>query len=256
MDYSGYLSEILTYERVEVGETERSLLFKIMNTYESSAAYRIASYFKLRRQSTPYYNKMEYTIIKGLEKIKLIEEVQQESFLRESIYYKLTTYGLFYIFSNTLNYPPQLLTNYHDNIILKTLLFQYFEINTIKHCTARFYPMITQYLNDCCSTSVDRLDIIKSTSNVKYKERYIKALEYDLKSHAKVLGFKLAIMYNESNILMTNPDVENDNARVTLYELENKMKLLLSRDNNFMQLLQKVEREFGDGYKELMESKK
>jgi hypothetical protein len=34
------------------------------------------------------------------------------------------------------------------------------------------------------------------------------------------------------------------------------MKTLLSKDNKFMELLQLVEKEFGDGYKEFMELKK
>ena len=74
--------------------------------------------------------------------------------------------------------------------------------------------------------------------------------------HAKALGFKLALMYNESNMLMTNPESDKDNANVVLYELENAMKTLLSNDNKFMELLQLVEKEFGEGYKEFMELKK
>ena len=62
-------------------------------------------------------------------------------------------------------------------------------------------------------------------------------------------------MYNESNILTTNPDVINENAKVALYELESDMKILLSRDTRFMQFLQLVQKEFEDGYRELTKLK-
>jgi hypothetical protein len=58
-------------------------------------------------------------------------------------------------------------------------------------------------------------------------------------------------MYNESNILTTNPEVMDDNAKVALYELESSMKIRLSRDNRFMQFLQLIEKDYEDGYKEL-----
>ena len=81
-----------------------------------------------------------------------------------------------------------------------------------------------------------------------------KILESDLRWHAKVIAFKLAIMYSESNILlMVNPDdVANDSATVAMYELESTMKTILSKDNKFMQLLEIVYTDFGDGYKVLM----
>ena len=71
-----------------------------------------------------------------------------------------------------------------------------------------------------CNITLDKLEAIKSMTDTKDKERYIKGLQFDLESYAQVLGFKLAVMYNESNILTANPDVMNDNAKVALYELE------------------------------------
>ena len=88
-------------------------------------------------------------------------------------------------------------------------------------------------------------------------EKHAKILESDLQSHVKVIAFKLAIMYSESNILeVVNSDVAaDDNARVAMYELESTMKTILSKDNKFMQLLEIVYTDFGDGYKVLMKGK-
>ena len=251
MDYSKYMSEISTYQRIELEDTERSFLFKIINGQDS--AYKILSYFKLRRQTMSYKN-IQY-ILRRLQELYLIEEVRGK-FLRGTIYYRLTTLGLFHIFSKMASYPPELLIKYKDNIILKTLIYPYFEEETIKHCTARFYSAIIQYLRECCQTTLYSLDTIKSTSNTEDKEIQANQLEFDLGWHTKALGFKLAVIYNESNMLITNPDVSNDNARIALYELENGMKTLLSKDARFMSLILALKKEFEDGYKELINLKK
>jgi hypothetical protein len=255
LSYSQYLKEISQYERIEkLHDIERSSFFKIMN------AYQPGSYLKLRRHHESY-NKDELNAIKRLQELNLIKvQDKQKSFLSRKIFYVLTSPGLFYIFSNILNYPPQFLTRYQHDIILKTLLFQYFEIETIEGSTARFYSLITHYLQECCRTTLQRIDIVKkstSGSSTPMNVKYTKILESDLRWHAKIIAFKLAIMYSESNILqMVNPDdAANDSATVAMYELESTMKTILSKDNKFMQLLEIVYTDFGDGYKVLMKEK-
>jgi len=262
LNYSRYLAEISTYEGVEkLREIERSSFFKIMN------AYRPASYLRLRRHREPY-NKDEQDAIMRLREFNLVEEVRdkRKSFLGREIFYVLTTSGLFYIFSNLLGYPPQLLIRYQDNIILNTLLFPYFEVDTIERSTARFYSIITQYLQECCRATLHRIDTIKksttaNSTNMNLKngdrERHAKILESDLQFHAKLIAFRLGVMYSESNILLmvNSDDVDDDSARVAIYELESTMKTILSKDKKFMQLLKVVHAEFGYGYKELRELK-
>jgi hypothetical protein len=69
------------------------------------------------------------------------------------------------------------------------------------------------------------------------------------------LGFRLAVMYNESNILTTNVDILDDNAKVALYEVEDRMKKLLAYDTRFMKMVQSVREEFEAGYNELIKMK-
>ena len=247
VDYSIYVSEVSACKLIELSETERSFLFKIMSGHDSS--YKITSYIKSRRQPIAYKN--EYTTMKRLQELNLIEE--EGKFLGGAIYYKLTTCGLFYIFSNVATYSPRLLVKYQDSILLKTLLYPYFEIETIKSCTVRLYSAITHYLRTCCETTLYTLNIIKGTTRTEDFGRYSKVLESELEWCAKTLGFKMAIMYNESTILGTNPDVDNDNAKVAFYELESAMKTTLSKDDRFMRLLDLVQKEFGEGYKELID---
>ena len=233
-DYTTYLSEISGYKKLNLEESEKSLLFKIMNTYESSA-YKIASHLKIKRLSSQY--KSEFPVMKRLQEYKFIREVQQPSLLRDSIYYKLTTFGLFYIFSNTLNYSPQLLAYHQDSLILKALLFQYLQPNTIRQCTGRFYATITQYLNDCCKITINGLSKFKLLDNI---EQGLIQIEQDLKQEAKILVIKLTIMYNESNLLAGNPDITDENARLSLYELESNMKTILSKDSRFLEFLEMI----------------
>jgi hypothetical protein len=237
-NYSYYLSELRDYEKPQLGEVEKSLLFRVMNIAEPSG-YKLASYFKIKRQDAQH--KSELSITKRLQEVKLIKEVEEESFLRESKHFKLSSYGLFYIFSNTLNYSPQLLVNYQDDVVLKTLLFQYLQPGTIKRCTGRFYATITQYLNDSCATTINRLYNIKTSDS---QDLSYTIIEHDLKLQAKVLAIKLTIMYSESNLLSANADITDDSARISLYELESSMKSLLSKDNRFIGFLRNIHRGF------------
>ena len=253
MDYSGYMSELLTYKRIEkIDDTDKSFLFKIMNSNPSTS--KITSYLKLRRH--PKVDTSEYIVAKRLKEINFIEETHEGKSLHEADNCGLTSHGLLYILSSITNYPPKLLIKYKDNIVLQTLLYPYFEPDTIKNCTARLYYIITQYLRECCETSFKAIDVIRNISNTEENEIYTKQLEIDLQWHAKFLGFKIVIFYNESNILTANPDTVNDGAKVALYEVETSMKTVLSEDNKFIKLIGIVQKEFEDGFTEIIKSRR
>jgi hypothetical protein len=58
-------------------------------------------------------------------------------------------------------------------------------------------------------------------------------------------------MYNETNLLSINPNL-NDDIKVTLYEYENKMKIQLSKDLQFITLVKNLHKDFNEGYSELI----
>jgi hypothetical protein len=73
------------------------------------------------------------------------------------------------------------------------------------------------------------------------------ALGYELEELIKIFVVKLASMYSESNLLtISSALVENDSARVSLYELESSMKGLLASDRKFMHTLEKTKSEFDE----------
>ena len=84
VDYSAYFSAITKYQRVKLGETERSSLLRIRNAPESTS--KIASYFKLKRKAGTCFNDDHYASIKILQNIDLIEDAQGEKFLRGATY--------------------------------------------------------------------------------------------------------------------------------------------------------------------------
>jgi len=264
MDCSEYLEAIRTYKKVEkLGKTERSLFFKIMNDYDLTPKLPTYGNFGRRRQ---LMSADEQNSLKTLQELNLVEEAfnNKRSLQSKELNYRLSTLGLFYILSNMMNYPPQLLGRYQQDIMLQTLLFPYFEVSTIERATARFYSAITEYLRECSKASLRRVDAIeKATStgtamDVEDNKMFARLLGYDLREQVKVLAFKLSTMYSESNILMVVNSyfVANDSARVAFYELESKMKTTLSRDDKFIQLLGEIRLDFRSGYDFLMGSKK
>lgn len=243
MDYTELINATKDYKRTDLLSSERSLIYKIINS--EASIYRVASSkFRLRQQNSQEKN--EYTSIKKLISFRYIEEShEQKKLFGESMIYRFTTYGLLYIFSNSLIYPPQLLLNYSTNIILKTLVFQYFETKTIKQSTVRFYDTITEYLNEYVRLLIDQhIDLKSGTENYDQK---MKSVGIEFEGLVRVLAVKLALMYSESNLLsVSSALVESDTARVTLYELESSMKGLIANDQRFMHLLGKTKMEFDE----------
>jgi hypothetical protein len=113
------------------------------------------------------------------------------------------------------------------------------------------YSVITQYLRQCCKTTSYWLEDVGSKNDADYINEVTRGLALELEWNAKALGFKIAIMYIESNILSLNPKAESGDASVAYYDLERNMKETLSKDKKFMSFLNNVYKEFGEGYSEL-----
>lgn len=231
------------YQLGDIPSNEKALIYRIINSEAST--YRIASSkFRFRQQN--YQERNDYTGLKRLIELRYIEENQeQRKIFGGSMIYRFTTQGLLYIFANKLIYPPQLLLNYSSGSLLKTLVFRYFETKTISQGTARFYEAITEYLNECARTLTNQNFILKS--ELDSNDRREKTLAQELEEFVKVLAIKLALMYSESNLLtISSALVENDSARVSLYELESSMKGIIASDRKFMHFLEKTKGEFDE----------
>jgi len=132
-------------------------------------------------------------------------------------------------------------------------LYQYFEVDTIASSTARFYSVITQYLKQCCRITLNWLEDTQN-SNEEHKNKIMNDLLFELELNAKLLAFRIIIMYSDSNILSLTPKSNTGDTEVAYYELESNMREVLSKDKKFIDLLHRTNTEFKDSYKEFTDS--
>jgi len=246
MDYSNYLKTLYDYEKKQVGTEEKSMLLKLINNVDFSA--QIGSYLKLRDK-----NQLgDTSTVSRLLGLKLLTE-KKGLILRGMRKYQLTSTGLFYVLTETVSYPPSLLKKYSDDPILKTLLFQYFEVDTIASSTARFYSIITQYLKQCCRTTLNWLEDTQNSDEDR-KNKMMNLLLLELALNAKLLALRIIIMYSDSTILSLTPKSKTGDPDVAYYELESNMKEILAKDSKFIEHLHKTNADFKSGYKEFTHS--
>lgn len=247
VDYTDYFNELSKYRKLTLSDQEKGLLFRIMNDLDFSS--QLGSYLKFRDKD----NSLEIqSLALRLISYGLVEE-RKSRLMRGLRKYKLTSLGIFYVFCETSSYSPILLKRYSKNLVLQTILYSFFEEDTVNSATGRLYTVITDYLRQCCKRTAATLEDIHSSSNDEYKKEMTKNLALELEWNAKSLTFKITIIYTESNILASNPKSESGDASFTYYELEHRMKEILSKDKKFMSLLNKVREEFGEGFRELSE---
>jgi hypothetical protein len=246
MDYSNYLKTLYDYEKKQVGTEEKSMLLKLINNVDFSA--QIGSYLKLRDK-----NQLgDTSTVSRLLGLKLLTE-KKGLILRGMRKYQLTSTGLFYVLTETVSYPPSLLKKYSDDPILKTLLFQYFEVDTIASSTARFYSIITQYLKQCCRITLNWLEDTQNSDEDR-KNKMMNLLLLELALNAKLLALRIIIMYSDSTILSLTPKSKTGDPDVAYYELESNMKEILAKDSKFIEHLHKTNADFKSGYKEFTHS--
>src|SRR5688500_5632043 len=124
MDYTNYLSILYDYKNKEIGNEEKSILFKVINSVDLSA--QIGSYLKLRDKNQIG----DSSAMSKLLGLKFLSE-KKGLILRGTRKYQLTSTGLFYVLTETRTYPPSLLKKYSDDHIFQALLYQYFEVDKI-----------------------------------------------------------------------------------------------------------------------------
>lgn len=247
MDYTNYLSILYDYERKDVGSEEKSILFKVINSVDLSA--QIGSYLKLRDKN----QFGDSSAMSKLLSLKLLSE-KKGLILRGTRKYQLTSIGLFYVLNETRTYPPSLLKKYSDDPILKSLLYQYFEVDTISTSSGRFFSLITHYLRQCCRITLNWLEDTQN-SNEEHKNKVMNHLLFELELNAKLLALRILITYSDSNILTHTPKSESGDSDVAYYEIESSMKETLGRDKKFIELLHITNADFKSGFKEFTNSK-
>lgn len=183
------MSEILDYEKIVLGETEDYFL-QMICVFPNSA-YGVYSALKKDNLSKgPMAYKNVHARIQRLYEIGLIEQMAGD-FSRNAIKYRVTTRGLFQIL---LTHTPSsgTLEMYKDNIILSTILYQFFEVETIR----RFNTMprgaaLRSYVQKCCEKILQKLEEFRVLPHL-HKEEYLETEIDDLiKSEVKNFLFQI-----------------------------------------------------------------
>lgn len=157
-----FMSEIANYQKIYLDKTEQIFIFLFaMRSFSSSEFFS-----HLKSQKNMSYKKV-YTKIQRLVELGLLEAVEGR-FKRNAIKYKLTTRGLFerLTFNGWFAIHPIIWHNYRDNIILQTVLYRFFETQTIWNFRKAGYSavsiLISDYLRKCC----EGISKVKSESEI------------------------------------------------------------------------------------------
>jgi len=162
----GFISEVNNYDRVALGYRESQFLLMIATNEQ--CAYDIYSDLNGGETNKGKARKLPYLIaghgdsmsyknvrkrIKRLEKLTLIKGVKEANGGRVKIIYKLTPHGIFQCFLS----PPiglslsLIIKKYRDNLVLRTILFQYIRLETVQELMNIFGEwVLLEYLRKCC----------------------------------------------------------------------------------------------------------
>jgi DNA-binding PadR family transcriptional regulator len=248
MSFEEYMSEVLQYKRISLSDADNRSLKSIMG--EPKSAYRVFSF--LKDQGYPIAYKNVHSRIKRLENDMLIEK-NHGKFKRRAIKYQLTTQGLFYLLSQFIEYKfgiywSELWQYYSDNIIIKTLVLPYFEIETLMRAGFNLSSSLLSYLRQCYQITLDGRDYIKQIDQDDYTVKSaIKSLKRELELEAKEMAFSLMTRpkstFGVSLAIFNRMEIK----RTGKTGVESRQ---LGRDKRFMKLLREVKKDFDQKFNE------
>ena len=134
--------------------------------------------------------------VRRLQELGLIKEIKAKGeSIHNAKFFSLTSEGIFYLLTQWQPLSWKWLIEYKNNLILKILLYPYFEENTIKPFIV--LVEIGRYLRECCHLILLAIDVIQKERLVREDntqlKKVIRQLQIDLEWQAKALAFKLVI---------------------------------------------------------------
>jgi hypothetical protein len=253
----GYISQIINFQEVTLGNTQIESLTSIMRGSNNSA-YKIAS--QIRSERPIAYKNIRKTLGR-LRELKLIH-IMEGDFPRKAKNYELTTYGLFYLLlkGDIGVLSTSVLEKYQDNIVFQDLVYPFFEKNTFLHGTLSLKIAIQGYLKRCCQETLIRLEMIRSIEDPDKKDWFIEQLGLELERNARMLVFEMMTRENEVNrnhwsielIDRTENDTEEWSEEKWKFRDSVETIKVLSGDNKFVQLLKIVREQFEIGCQKIL----
>jgi hypothetical protein len=157
MDYSEYMMAAYynNFKEVKMTEGDLSFLTEQVITSDSKegpfSAYKI--YSKIKKEGSSLAYKNVHQKVHKLLSLGLIEEVETGYILHGAKYYQISPNGWLNLILKSEDPYLQAVKKYYDkNIIFKTFVYPYFELETIMYFLN--YLELNAYLRNCCQTTV------------------------------------------------------------------------------------------------------
>lgn len=216
---------------------------------------------KLPMIRTPNTDSMSYKNVhkrvKRLQYLALIEQVTERKPKEREIKYRLTSRGLF---QQLLDYPwPKyfvvLPLVYKDEIILQTILYQYFELETVKKIIKIFGDLFFNgFIMKCCEEIQELVDGVATAFELDFNPNLKKEWPHYYSEKYGIL-FNLD-SWSGNRIAKQIDGIIRNEAKNLIYEIlresRNVPKPVLVRDEKFIQLLEEVKKEFNEGLKNII----
>lgn len=254
---SGLMSEINTYKKLSLGQTEKIFLHII--SIQPTSVYRISVGLKngfigigggivsTGIKSMAYKN--VHKRIKRLCALGLIEEIHG-NFKRNAKMYTLTPRGLFERLLDDFPIPPDIVYLYRNYPIVETLIYQYFELETIKNFEDIALDELKRYLKNCCESILSTLEAHRHETEF-IKSSQISNSEVLLKEHDSLLSpyIDVTIKYEAKKFVFKIVDMSKDEDPYQT-EKDNRSyfpRQALIKDKRFIGLLQEIKSDFNRG---------
>ena len=262
MSELNFICEIRNYRQIQLGKREEQFLGLIFQ--QDLGAYDI---LKILRDDIkePMGYKDVFQRLKRLESLGLVEQTGQKG-KRNKILYRLTNRGLFQVFLSGNEFPSPSVLNkkeYRHNVILKTLIYQFFEPGTIsKFITYPRVFILKNYLRKCCQSL---LKIVDPTITARREtEDEIAQINELIRDEAKDLLFQIVSSKirdtHSPRIPYKDPVLQKQRYGTDESEDENGPnyvdlfpKPALKKDKKFMKLLMETKDDFDNGHKYYLE---
>lgn len=196
------------------------------------------------------------------ERIKYLNQKQRFRFNRASTKpYRITEYGLFYIFSNLHEFPdcgPLLSRYYRKSIVVRTLISRYFDKKTIEHHTPWLHALLLIFLSERCQITSNAIAEIEANStDAKKQEFYRRKLGEDLDWQARSFALRLLTSFSLSSSAALSSTSGRKKSK-SIYDLpsltESDMDIL-KNDKKFSNLLSIALQDVNKGYDKFMPHK-
>ena len=281
MTLKKYMSEVKNYKRISLGPTEEFFLdliaAKQCSSYDIYSELDEAQGGTRRRLKTKSKQPVEdshqddyndfysshsdeksmayknvYLRVNKLYKIGLIEQTN-EKLPRNAIKYRITTRGLFQCLLGPYGIasPSKILFLYKDNIILKTILYQFFEEETVKEFMSIFGDhFFDDYINKCCEKTLSVFENIQLEEHKLNPTIYKEVPYYYLQ---KLEGHQMNAI-NENLYAGAYGLVYEILMRSTSSDYEGKFpNSIISSDKKFLKLIENLQHIFYKGCENLFQ---